>query len=125
MDLIQEYINNIHEMEMTLDDYGDKKKVKRSNMLADRNRKIAAKINNGQEELKSDFIKLLDSNEVDIRLWAAHHIIEIMSYERPIIERALKEIEYVSEHHKDSTQRLGNKMWLKQFYDKHPEYMDT
>ena len=24
MDLIQEYINNIHEMEMTLDDYGDK-----------------------------------------------------------------------------------------------------
>ena len=48
MDLIQEYINNIHEMEMTLDDYGDKKKVKRSNMLADRNRKIAAKINNGQ-----------------------------------------------------------------------------
>lgn len=125
MDLIQEYINNIHEMEMTLDDYGDKKKVRRSNMLADRNRKIAAKINNGQEELKSDFIKLLDSNEVDIRLWAAHHIIEIMSYERPIIERALKEIEYESEHHKDSTQRLGNKMWLKQFYDKHPEYMDT
>ena len=125
MDLIQEYINNIHDMEMKLDDYADTNKVERTNMLADRNRKIAMIINNEQKELKSEFVKLLDSYEADIRLWAAHHIIEVMGFESHIIVRALMEIEYESEHHNDAIQRLGNKMWLKQFYDKHPEYLNA
>ena len=41
MDLIEEYLNNLANMKLSLEDYGDRKKVRKSNRLADRNRKIA------------------------------------------------------------------------------------
>ncbi len=121
MDLIEEYINNIRGMAMSLDDFGDRKKCRNANQLADRNRKISAKIDKKYPELKERFADLLDSEEMDIRGWAAHSIIELMSYDRAVRLKALKVIEYEAEYSDDSIQRLGNSMWLKRYYEEHPE----
>ena len=58
MDLIEEYLGNLQIINsMTLDDYGDKRKVKRNNKLADRNRQIARDIENKYPEQKDNFSK--------------------------------------------------------------------
>ena len=53
MNLIEEYLDNISKMKLSYDDYGDKRKVRKSNKLADRNVKIAESINT-LEELKKN-----------------------------------------------------------------------
>ncbi len=121
MDLIEEYINNIYSMAMSLDDFGNKKKCRNANRLVDRNRKISAKIDKKYPEFKEKCAELLDSEEMDIRGWAAHSIIELMTYDRAIRLKALKVIVYEAENSDDSIQRLGNSMWLKRYYEDHPK----
>lgn len=120
MDLIEEYLINIANMKLSLDDYGDRKKVRKSNRLADRNRKIAAMIEQKYPELKNRFICLINAEDEDIRLWAAHHALEVMSYDYPDRKNALRVIKFIAENSPDSLQRLGNSMWLKQYYEEHP-----
>lgn len=120
MDLMEEYLNNIASMKLSLDDYGDRKKVRQRNRLADRNRKIAAMIEQKYPEMKGRFLCLIEAEDEEIRAWAAHHVLEVMSYEFPDRKKALRVIENIAENSPDSVQRLGNSMWLKQYYEKHP-----
>ena len=120
MDFIEEYLINIANMKLSLDDYGDRKKVRKSNRLADRNRKIAAMIEQKYPELKDRFLCLIDAEDEDIRSWTAHHALEVMSYDHADRKKALRVIEDIAENSPDSVQRLGNEMWLKQYYEEHP-----
>ena len=120
MDLIEEYLNNLANRKLSSDDYGNRKKVRQSNRLADRNRKIAAVIEQKYPELKGRFLSLIEAEDEDVRAWAAHHVLEVMSYDLPDRKKALRVIENIAENSPDSVQRLGNTMWLKQYYEAHP-----
>ena len=121
MDLIEEYLNNIANMKLSLNDYGDRKKVQKSNRFADRNRKIAAIIEQKNPELKDRFLLLVEAEDVNIRTWAAHHVLEVMSYSSSDRKKALRVIADIAENSSDKIERLGNTMWLKQYYEEHPE----
>lgn len=124
MDIISEYIQNIAYMKLSNDDFGDKKKVKNSNRLAIRNRKIVSLIEKTHYELKDDFVKLLDSDNEEVKRWVAHHVLEIMTVDAPIRKKALSIIEYESKHHEDAPTRMGNTIYLKKYYGEHPEDKD-
>ncbi len=125
MDLIGEYLQNkIIIDSMTLDDYGEKKKVRKANKLATRNRKIAAIIELKHPELKEQFSDLLLSSDINVKGQVAHHILEVMNYDEKTKSEALKIIEYIANHDDDPIQRLGNSMWLKDWYAKHPNMIE-
>ena len=124
MNLIEEYLDNISKMKLSYDDYGDKRKVRKSNKLADRNVKIAESIDS-QEELKKQFVNLLDSENGEIRGWVAHHVIERMSFDKDVRQKALNIIEDEAENSPDSLHRLGTKMWLDKYYSAHPDDKPT
>ena len=120
--LIKEYLENIEIMDaMTSDDFGNKKKVKETNKVADRNVDIARSIEEKYPELKEQFYMLLFSEKANVRRRVAHHMLERMSYDKKYRLKALREIEYVARHDIDSIERLGNSMWLEKWYEKHPE----
>ena len=121
MDLIEEYMNNIANMKLPLDDYGDRKKVRKRNRLADRNRKIAAIIDQKNPEMKDRFLCLTEAQDEEIRLWSAHHVLEVMMYDYADRKRALRVIADAAKNSPDRIQRSGNKMWLEQYYKAHPE----
>lgn len=121
MDLIEEYLDNIANMRLSLDDYGDRKKVRISNKIGDRNRKIATIIEQKHPELKGRFLCLIESEDEDTRGWAAHHALEVMSYDFPDRQKALRAIADIAENSQDRIERLGNTIWLKQYFEKHPE----
>ncbi len=121
MNLIEEYLSNIKLMKLELDDYSDKRKVKKSNKLADRNRKIATLIDKENDAIKTEYLCLLDSPDEDVRGWVAHHVIELMTFDKTTKAKALKIIQSEAENHPDNLIRLGNTMWLEQYYKDHPE----
>ncbi|MBE5887657.1 MAG: hypothetical protein E7283_02340 [Lachnospiraceae bacterium] len=120
MDLIETYLNNLQTINsMTLDDFGDRRKVKRNNKLADANRQIAKDIENTYPEYKEDFAKLLLHDDWKIRCQVAHHMLEVMNYPNKYRKMALREIKDVI--NKDIlVESLGNKMWLQDWYKQHP-----
>jgi len=121
MDLIETYLNNLQTINsMTLDDFGDKRKVKRNNKLADANRQIAKDIENTYPEYKEDFAKLLLHDDWKIRCQVAHHMLEVMNYPNEYRKMALDEIKDVINKN-ILVESLGNKMWLKQWYEQHPQ----
>ena len=120
MDLILEYeslvqaINDINETGLD-----NKKKIKENNKLADRLRAIASDIDSRYPEMKPEFYQLLFHEKAAVRCWVAHHILEVMNYDDRCRAEALKKIVYISTHDK-SINGLGNKMWLKQWFEIHP-----
>ena len=108
-------------MKLSLDDFGDKRKVNDSNILADRNRRIVKLIDKGSNQIKLEYVSLLDSNDGDVRGWVAHHILELMKCDKSIRLKALEIIKDEANNHSDNVCRLGNSMWLKQYYQKHPD----
>ena len=123
--LIEEYIGSIEILDqITLDDFGDKKTVRKNNKLADRLRKIAQIIEQEKTELKVDFKQLLSHEKQSVRGWVAHHILEVMEYDTETRKLALREIHDIAEHAEDRMERLGNSMWLKDWYKKHPEDLE-
>jgi len=119
MNLIEEYLDNVIKMKLSLDDFGDKRKVRKSNKLADRNVEIAELIDR-QEDLKALFAGLLESEDREIRGWVAHHMIERMSFDKSARQKALKVIEDEAANSPDPVERLGNEMWLKKYYSDNP-----
>ena len=121
MRIIETYLANLQEInEMNFTDYGNRKTVRKNNKLADLNRRIAADIENKYPEQKEIFAKLLTHSNWKIRCQVAHHMLEVMNYSAAYRKRALDEIKYVI--NKDiPVDSLGNKMWLEQWYEKHPE----
>jgi len=121
MDLIETYLSNLRTIHsMTLDDYGDKRKVKRNNKLADLNRKIATDIENIYPEYKENFSKLLLHDNWEVRCQVAHHMLEVMNYSDEYRKKALDEIKDVINKN-ILVESLGNKMWLQQWYEQHPQ----
>lgn len=121
MDLIAEYLVTVREIsDINHADFGNKETVKTNNGLADKLRAVASEINIEYPEMKSDFYQLLFHDNPDVRLCAAHHILEVMNFGDECRARALQEIKYVSAFDK-SINGLGNKMWLEQWFAQHPE----
>ena len=116
MDLIIEYIASVTTIDET--DYANKKSVKQHNKLADRLRVIAFEIEHTHPEMKQRFYDLLSHEKATVRLWVAHHILEVMNYDNVCREKALKEISYVSENN-DGVDGIGNRMWLEHWLNEH------
>lgn len=120
-DLIDTYLSNFRIInEMTLDDYGDRRKVRRNNKLAQINRQIATDIENIYPEFKEKFAKLLLHDNWKLRCQVAHHILEVMNYPEKYRKMALDEIKEVINKN-IPVDSLGNKMWLQQWYEQHPQ----
>ena len=121
MDLISEYVRTVQKMgDMENDGLDSKKKAKQYNRSADRLREIASEINHDRSEEKPAFSHLLFHERADIRIWAAHHILEVMDYHGETRKYALKENSLVASCD-ESINGLGNRMWLEQWLTAHPE----
>jgi len=121
VELITEYIEAVNEIERIHNlELADKKSVRKSNKLANRIRTIATEINRYYPELKEEFYQLLFHENERVRIWAAHHILEVMEYENVYRKNALKEVRRVAKKDK-SVEGLGNEMWLQEWYKKHPK----
>ena len=118
MDLISAYLDTIDAMDaLSLDNSRD---VRRHNARAAQLRRIAEKIEQHHPELKAYFSSLLLSENPAVRIWVAHHMLEVMRYGREERANALREIAYVAAHGQ-YTDGLGNRMWLEDWYKEHPE----
>lgn len=121
MNLIATYLSNLEKInEMTLDDYSNKTKVRRNNKLAKNNRQIAIDIENIYPEDKEEFAKLLLDANWKIRCQVAHHMLEVMNYPDEYRRMAFGEIKDVISRN-IPVESLGNKMWLQQWYELHPQ----
>ena len=96
----------------------DRKKTRQNNKLADRIRKIASEIECKYPEMKAAFYQLLFHENASVRIWAAHHIVEVMRYDNKCRKNALQEILYIAEND-SSVDGLGNRMWLKSWLAEH------
>ncbi len=116
MDLVQEYLILVNEMlEVS---YDDKSEVAKYNKKAAKIREIASLIEKEHPELKSSFSQLLDNENPTVRLWAAHHMLEVMEYKDENRKKALKEIKKSAKE--KTADGYGNKLWLKEWYKEHP-----
>jgi len=121
VELITEYIEAVNEIERIHNlELADKKSVRKSNKLANRIRTIATEINRYHSEFKEEFYQLLFHENERVRIWASHHILEVMEYENVYRKNALKEIRRVAKNDK-TVEGLGNKMWLQEWYSSHPK----
>ncbi len=120
MEILEEYLKNIQTMTSLMGELGNKNNLRRYNRLAARNRIIASVINDSIPEYKNEFLGFLCSDDCLVRLWAAHHIIEVMKYERPDRIAALKVIQFEAENNNDPCERMGNAKWLKDYYANNP-----
>lgn len=89
--------------------------------LADRLREIPRIIEADGGESREEFCQLLFHKKDSVRLWAAHHILEVMNCGPAVRKTALKEIKYCIQHDEDRLHALGNKLWLENWYKSHPE----
>ena len=118
MNLIQEYI--VLATEITcFNEYDNKNSVKEYNRKATRMRNIATEIEQKYPEFKNEFCELLAHENKKIRLWVAHHILEVMNCDKIHRKAALCEIRYNARTDKTAN-GFGEKLWLKDWYKTHP-----
>ena len=93
---------------------------KEHNRKVTRMRQIAAVIEQNYPELKSEFCKMLFHENAGVRIWVAHHVLEVMNCDKSSKKAALREICYVA---KTDTTANGfcEKIWLKDWYKIHPK----
>ncbi len=115
VDLVEEYVGHIIAMNST--DYGNKLSVVLHNKHAKRIRKIAMIINQHHPELKNPFFSLLRNKNKNVKLWAAHHILEVMNFNKDEQESAVAIIRQNAQE--DSVYGLGDRMWLKDWLENH------
>ena len=118
MNLVQEYLSLATEI-TSFNKYDDKVLVKEYNRKASQLRKLAIKIEQSCPDLKKDFCQLLSHENDRIRIWAAHHILEVMNCEKSLRKSALREIRNAAKTDK-SANGFGEKLWLKEWYKSHP-----
>lgn len=118
MHLVQKYLELANEI-VLFDEYENKKAVKEYNRKVTQMRKIASQIESSYPTLKNEFCELLSHNNESIRIWVAHHVLEVMNCDQCYRKVALQEI--VHRANTDPTvEGLGNKMWLEDWYKTHP-----
>ena len=118
MNLVQKYITLAIEV-VSFDEYENKKAVTEYNRKTKQMRKIAIEIDQNFPNLKNEFYELLCHDNRYIRLWVAHHILEVMNYDNVTKTMALQEIHYHAMTDKTAN-GLGNKLWLDNWYKNHP-----
>lgn len=121
MDLVVKYVEAIQKIE-EIEESGlnSNSKVKKNNKLADKIRKIAIEIEQEHPDTKYAFYQLIFHENPSVRIWVAHHVLEVMNYDNECKSGALKEIAYVAAHG-SGVNSLGNKMWLTNWFQEHPE----
>jgi hypothetical protein len=119
--LVEEYIANVNLLGLSLDEYGDKEKVKKNNKIAARNILIVEELEKENSEAKKQFISLMDAEDKDLRSRVAHHILEKMITDKAIRLKALRIIKERIENTTNPADRMGNQLWLKDYYKNHPE----
>ena len=123
MDLIQEYltlvIDIVYHPKITetayFIDYH-----KEHNRKVTRMRNIATIIEKKHPDLKSEFCKLLFHESSGVRLWVAHHILEVMNCDKAYRKIALREIRHNARTDKTAN-GFGERIWLKDWYKTHPK----
>ena len=89
--------------------------LRRNNSLADKLRKIAQNIESKTPNCKNAFAELLRHNNSNVRMWCAHHILEVMNYDDEIRKKALLII-------KDASfDSYGEKLWLENWINNNPQ----
>jgi hypothetical protein len=119
--IIEEYITNVQMIRMSLDELGDNKKVRQTNKIGAKIIKIVEMIEEADADTKKQFIDLMDSEDEDLKSRVAHHILERMHVDKSIRLKALSIIKEKIENTQDPTDRMGNQIWLKDYYRNHPE----
>lgn len=119
MNLVQEYIMLAIEV-VSFNEYDKNKSVNDYNLKATRMRKIATEIETNHSDLKQEFCQLLSHENDGIRLWVAHHVLEVMNCDKSYRKAALREIRYKASADKTAN-GFGEKVWLKDWYKTHPE----
>ena len=76
-----------------------------------------------KNELKEQFKQLLFIDSITIRIWVAHHILEVMNYDDETRAAALKEIA-LAKRLSEPSYALGNKIWLEKWLQKYPDDAD-
>ena len=120
MNLVQEYFVLVNEVVSYRETVYDGATAKEHNRKVTRMRKIAAVIDQKYPELKSEFCKMLSHENAGIRLWVAHHVLEVMNCDKSSRKAALREIRYAAKTDKTAN-GFGEKMWLKDWYKTHPK----
>ncbi|MBE7059000.1 MAG: hypothetical protein E7387_07910 [Ruminococcaceae bacterium] len=118
MNLVQEYLELANDV-VLFNEY-DKKAVKEYNRKVTRMRKIAIAIETDHPILKNDFCELLSHENSGIRLWVAHHVLEVMNCDKSYRKAALREIRYKAKMDKTAN-GFGEKIWLQDWYKAHPK----
>ena len=121
MNLVQEYLKLANDV-VSFNEYANvnKKAIKEYNHKATRMRKIATEIEADLPTLKNDFCELLSHENSGIRLWVAHHVLEVMYCDKSYRKAALQEIRYKARMDKTANS-FGEKVWLQNWYKSHPE----
>ncbi len=121
MKLIREYLETVNILaQMEEEDFENEDLVLVFNQAAARIRFIAQEIEYEKPELKDKFKELLFIDSITIRIWVAHHILEVMNYDDETRALALKEIA-LAKRHSEPSYALGNKIWLENWLKKYPD----
>jgi hypothetical protein len=121
MKLIREYLETVNILaQMEEEDFENEDLVLVFNQAAARIRFIAQEIEYEKPELKDKFKELLFIDSITIRIWVAHHILEVMNYNDETRALALKEIA-LAKRHSEPSYALGNKIWLENWLKKYPD----
>ena len=120
MNLIQEYlslVNSILNIDKTgsFDDFHKSHNKKVSRMIS-----IATEIDKSYPEIKDEFCTLLLNENRGVRIWVAHHILEVMNCNKHQRKSALKIIRYEAKNNKTSD-GFAEKIWLNDWYKSHPK----
>lgn len=84
-----------------------KENVDKNNKLAKKLREIAVNISMENNELQIEFAHLINHQNANVRLWCAHHILELFDFDKGIQGMAISEIE------KQAEKNFGERLWLK------------
>jgi hypothetical protein len=120
MSLVEEYLRLVTEIVDFRTNVYDRNTAEEHNRKVERMRVIAAEIEKCYPELKNEFCRMLSHNNKDIRIWVAHHILEVINCEQNYRRLALREIRYRARADK-SPYGFGEKVWLKDWYKSHPK----
>ena len=89
--------------------------LRRNNKLADKLRVIAKDIEFETPKYKNAFAELLTHENQNVKLWCAHHMLEVMNYDDKDRKNALLVI-------KDySINSYGEKIWLEDWFTNNPD----
>ena len=120
MNLIQEYlslVNSILNIDKTgnFDDLHKLHNKKVSRMIS-----IATEIDKSYPEIKDEFCTLLFNENRGVRIWVAHHVLEVMNCNKYQRKSALKIIRYEAKNNKTAN-GFAEKIWLNDWYKSHPK----